>query len=324
MAKKGWAFWLSFLLSVGFLYLFFRGADLGDMGRAAAEANYTLALPAVLSYFAGVWLRAVRWRLLLTPLGRFGPHRLFVPIVISFALNNLLPGRVGLWARAYLLGERERVSKLAGGTTVVVDQLFDGLALLFLAAVASLFVPLPGWARPLVAGVAGLYGGLLFLLWMMSIFPQAVRRLLRPLQKVLPGAWQGRVAEWTDLSLGGLGSLRRPDRLLLMFLLSVGVWLMEAGLFYFLALSFRLDLPFYALLLAVSIAYLALILPSLPGGVGPFEYFGKQSLLLFGVRDGVATAYMGIVHLTLLVPVTALGLGLLWWQRRPQPSRRSR
>jgi len=306
-------FWIGIVFSLAFLFLFLRGTPLSGAIKAALGANYLLLPLGIFFYFAGIWWRAVRWRLLLSPLGMVSPHRLFPPIVMGFALNNVLPGRLGMIARAYLVGEREGLSKIASGTTVVLDNMFDGLVLLLLVLLLSLFMPLGGWARHVALGALVVYGVVLLLFFSTASSPKLIRRLARPLT-LLP-RWGNRFADWLELVISGLGALHHPVKLIFIFFFSLLIWLSEAAMFYFIALAFHIRLPFYALILATAIANLALIIPSLPGGVGPFEYFGKQTLLLLGVEEGIATAYIGVLHMALLFPVTLLGLGFLWWQR---------
>jgi len=283
------------------------------------RVNYLLVIPAVLAYLGGLWFRAVRWRYILLPLVRVGPQRLFAPMVISFALNNILPGRVGLVARAYMAGQREGISKVAMGATVVLDQVFDGLALVFLLLGLSIFLPLTGWARHISTLALSLYGAFLLLFFLAISSPHIPRRLARPF---LRSRWKEKGERWLELALSGVKAIRSPGSLAIILFFSLLVWFAEAGVFYFMALAFKLKLPFNVLLLASTIANLAITLPSLPGGVGPYEYFGRQTIILFGVEGAVATAYIGVVHLVLLVPSTLIGLVLIWWQRgsvRPLP-----
>jgi hypothetical protein len=317
MWRKGGGFWLGLMLALAFMVFFFRGTDLTEMARVVAGANYYLMAPALAVYFIGVWLRALRWSFFLAPLGRFSSRRLFSPVVIGFTINNILPGKLGLVARAHMVGEREKISKVASGTSIIVDQLFDGVALLFFVAVVSLFVPLPNWARGIAIGVSVVYFGLLGLLWLLVTFPDVARRLVGPVHRRLPPLWQSKTASWVELCLLGLHTLRSPGRIAVVFLLSTLVWLMESAMFYLIALAFHLDLSFYMVMLVVAIANMVAIIPALPGGIGPFEYFGKQTLLVFKVTESAATAYIAVAHFALLLPVTLLGLFLLWRQRRP-------
>lgn len=307
--------WIGFGLAGLFLVLFLYRVDLGQLVQALKGANYLFLVPAVVVYFVGVCLRAIRWRLLLLSVSNIPPHRLFSPIVIGFAVNNILPARVGLIARTYLLGVRERISVIASGATVAVDQLFDGLALLFFLEAIAVLVPLPAWARAIALAAAALFLSFLGIFLLLALRPHLTRRLAGKLTGRFPQKWQPRVSHGVDMALEGLSSLRRPDRLALAFVLSLLVWSTEAAMYYIVSLSFGLGQPYHVVLLMSSIANIAITLPSLPGGIGPFEFFGKQTLTLFAVPEGVAAAYVGVVHVVLLLPVTIVGMAMLAWKR---------
>ncbi|MFQ5827025.1 MAG: hypothetical protein ACE5IA_06680, partial [Dehalococcoidia bacterium] len=90
----------------------------------------------------------------------------------------------------------------------------------------------------------------------------------------------------------------------------------EIGSYYIVSFSFNLGQPYHIVFLAGSMANWGILLPAAPGGIGPFEFFGQQTLLLFGVGAGLAAAYIGFVHLMVLLPVTVVGLGFLSWEHR--------
>ncbi|MHB9091977.1 MAG: lysylphosphatidylglycerol synthase domain-containing protein, partial [Chloroflexota bacterium] len=65
---KNWRFWLGLLISLAFLYWI--GAQVRDMGRlleSLRQAQYWYIVPALLAYFIGVYVRAIRWHYLLSP-----------------------------------------------------------------------------------------------------------------------------------------------------------------------------------------------------------------------------------------------------------------
>jgi hypothetical protein len=59
-------------------------------------------------------------------------------------------------------------------------------------------------------------------------------------------------------------------------------------------------------------ANLAIAAPSTAGGIGPFEYFARTVLVVFGAGVAAATAYALVLHALLIVPATLAGLALLW------------
>ena len=82
-----------------FLWWAFHGEDLGAIGQrlAAAEAGW-LVLAGALST-AGGMIRALRWRLLLAPLGaRTRLYSRWASLNIGFMVTNVYPGRLGEFA----------------------------------------------------------------------------------------------------------------------------------------------------------------------------------------------------------------------------------
>ena len=62
-------------------------------------------------------------------------------------------------------------------------------------------------------------------------------------------------------------------------------------------------------------ANLAISVPSTAGGVGPFEFFAKESLRYLTDIPSIDIAFYAIfLHLLLLLPVGIVGLLLLWAQ----------
>jgi glycosyltransferase 2 family protein len=66
MARKK-RVWLGLAVSLACLWLVFRSLDPAALGAALAQANFLYVLPAIGIYFVGVWLRSLRWKLLLAP-----------------------------------------------------------------------------------------------------------------------------------------------------------------------------------------------------------------------------------------------------------------
>jgi len=311
---KNRRFWIGLGITILFLFLFIfqvRG-DFGEMGRALGEANYLLLLPGVLIYYLGLFLRAVRWRLLLKPLGNFSSIRLFPLIIIGMLVNNILPARLGIVARAYILGEKERISKMAVGGTMVVEQISDGVILILFAAIISFFVPLEGLLQQVINITAGIFIVALVLCLVLVSSPRLARVAINVVLRFLPKRLGERTERWLLLLIEGFEIMRSPGQLLIAFIIAALVWLCEAGLFYIVGFAFDLGLPFYVYLLAMSVANLAWVLLMTQGGLGPFDFALQQTLIAFGITVGAASSYTLILHSLILMLTIPLGFVFLW------------
>ena len=316
-----------------FVAFFLYRADVGDMGRALADANYIYIVPGLLCYVVALVWRCFRWQVILQPLGHFSVRRLWPVMVVGYAANNILPVRLGELVRAYYLEVREGTSKSSAVATIVVERVFDGLALLFLVGVVSLFVPVMDLFRDLgeqasvnwlvlVLGLSVPFFLVTVLIIGMAVWPDSSERALSRGVRLLPSWARGSAGGLLSRFLVGLGALRSPRRMAVIFLFSVPIWLSEGALYYLVALSFGIEETFEtvallggAIILTTAASNLGLSVPASGGGVGPFEFFAQATLIFFGVTSAVASAYAVVVHAVLLVPVTILGLVYIWLSR---------
>jgi len=122
------------VISAVFLYLAMRGVSPADLWAAIRSFNWLWSVPFIFLTFASLGVRAVRWKYLMAPAGEFSSARLFSPMMAGFAINSLLPARLGEFARAYVLGKKERLPFTSVFATIVVERIFDSITLLVLLA----------------------------------------------------------------------------------------------------------------------------------------------------------------------------------------------
>src|SRR5438046_10396375 len=92
-----------FLLTIGLLAFFFRNADPAAVWAETRRADPVLLVLATVVTALTYAIRALRWQSLLAPIGPTRYLVAFETTVIGFADNSLIPGRVGVVLRQYLL-----------------------------------------------------------------------------------------------------------------------------------------------------------------------------------------------------------------------------
>ena len=113
-----------------------------------------------------------------------------------------------------------------------------------------------------------------------------------------------------DLSgrfIGGLEALRSPRDVLMVFVTSVVIWLLETGKYWFVMHAFTFEVSFFALMLMNGIVNLTTTIPSAPGYWGTFDAPGIAVLTAYHVPHALASAYTLVLHVALWLPVTLLG-----------------
>lgn len=316
---KKWQFWLGVLISILFLWLALRGLHLGDFWGAVTKANYGWIFPGVAVYFVGVWARAWRWHYLLGPIKKIPTAKMFPVTTIGYMGNNIYPARAGEVLRAVILKRKEGVPVSASLATIIVERIFDGVVML-----AFVFVNLPELAN--LTGSSGFVGniqevaiygtmaflGALVVFLLAAMFPQVTVRFGEWfIARFLPLRLRVKVSAILHKFLDGLASLRSPVNVLMVFLTSVVIWLLETAKYWFVMHAFDFEVSFFTLMLMNGIVNLATTIPSAPGYIGTFDAPGIAILTAYGVEQAMAAGYTLVLHVALWLPITALGAWFL-------------
>src|SRR3990172_9318584 len=94
-------FLFSLLLSSVFVYLAIHNIDWKEAFEALKSAHYIYVIPTSLLTMLVIYLRAYRWGIILAPLKRVEKWPLFSITAIGFMAIDLLPIRMGEFARPY-------------------------------------------------------------------------------------------------------------------------------------------------------------------------------------------------------------------------------
>lgn len=312
---KSWRFWLGAVISALFLIIALRGLDLWHVLLDIQTANYWWLVPGVAVYFVAVLARTWRWHYLLRPIKPIPVKSMWPIVVIGYMGNNIYPFRIGEVIRAYVLKKKEGVSVSASIATILVERIFDGLVMLLFVFVALPIAPgLPDWLRQTVILASMAFFGALAVFLAMAAVPATSQKMYRWLiGRLVPGKFQTRLIALADRFLEGLASLSSPIDVLMVFLTSVIIWLLETVKYWFVMHAFSFSVSFFALMLMNGVVNLATTLPSAPGYIGTFDGPGIEVLKVFGVTPSVAAAYTLVLHAALWLPITLLGL---WYMFR--------
>lgn len=324
-----WKALLGIGISIAALYYTFSRMELGSVMREIRAADpllYVLSAAAATGVF---WIRAWRWRGILRPV-RLVPFRSrFAAITIGFMGNNLLPARVGEFMRAYALSRTEPVPIVASFASLVIERIFDGvavIALLFLAMAMPDFPEFSSTQQFTIPGVdatitvAGLARGagvvviavLVIVLALVFLPKQAVAALERVVL-ILPQRVRRPIVDALEAFLSGVSVLRNPGLLAGTTAWSAVLWIFNGVSAWLAFRAFGFDLPFTAAIFLQSAIALAVSLPAAPGFVGVYHGMAVFVLAsLWGAPAEQAGAFAIGFHLAGFIPVTLIGLYYAW------------
>lgn len=286
--------------------------DLSETAEAMRRVDYAWIPGAIALFSAAVWFQAMRWHYLLRPLAGVSPGRLY-PVVFTGHLGNaLVPLRGGEILRALILGRREGVSRMAVLGTLAVERALDGLVLAAMLLLSLAFVGESGSLWGLFIAGTVLFGLATAALAALAVWQERAVALADPLIGRLPGGWQVRLRTWLTSFVTGTTALRSPTGMLAVLLTTAAFWSIIIFVYLIVGEAFDLGKPFGTYLLVTAAGNLSVAVPSSQGGLGPFEFFVRETLVFSDVTASAATAYALVLHAILLAPMIGLGLISLW------------
>jgi uncharacterized protein (TIRG00374 family) len=296
------------------LAYFFWTQDTAALWANLLEVQPAWIIPATAVYFVGIWLRAIRWRLLMLPFADVPISRLAGVILIGFTVNNVLPLRLGEIVRTVCLRRSNGVPIPATLATILIERALDMLALCAMMTLVYMAERsrMSGWVELVSYFCAAVTAGGVVGILVLLVTPRRLMDRLLTFATALAARIHPKLGEVAGSCVDGVRALEDTRSLLGVVSLSVLCWIAELGTYVFLMVAVGFNSGIWSLVAGMVVANLATVLPSSPGYVGTFDVL-LQHLLndTFGVDAATAGIYTLLTHAVLLIPVVVAGLILL-------------
>lgn len=287
-----------------------------DIIASFEHANYWLVIPVIFVGIASHWYRAVRWKLLMEPLG-YHPSTLntFFAVMVGYLANLAVP-RLGEVTRCGIVARYEKipVDKLVG--TMIAERAVDLLLLILLMVVTVLiqidivgvfftdhiWVPLQNKLGAAGGSRAWILAGIVIVLVFLGIIVfrlisrSKIGIVIRALAK---GVWEGILS---------IGKMEKKGWFIFYSLL---IWVLYFTMMYigFYCMEETSNLGIKAALAVLGFGSIGMIVTQ--GGIGAYQILVQQTLVLYGVEATTGYAFGWIVWLAQTLLVIIVGLGSL-------------
>jgi glycosyltransferase 2 family protein len=282
------------------LIIAFRGQDLDKLLNDVKKANYVWVVASVISCFTAHIVRALRWNMLIEPLGYGKPKitSVFYAVMIGYLANLALP-RMGEISRCGVLNKTDKipVNHLIG--TVIVERIIDLFMLILIILVTVLFqfkfISHFLYTHVLlrISGIinAGnlLFFTLIFLAVAFSIYYLVIKKDILGISERIKVIWTG--------FKSGLNSIKFIQHKKVFILYSILLWLLYYFSTYlcFFAVETTSKLGLTAALTVLVFGSLGMIVP-VQGGIGAYHWMVTEGLTLYGIERTNSLAYATIIH----------------------------
>jgi len=317
---------LGLLVTLGAFFWIFKDIKFSELLDALKSFDLIWLIPSLFLFYWSMYLRGSRWGLLFRPERDFDGRRMFRPLMIGFAFNCVLPGRVGEFARAYFVAKKEDAGLPASLGTVVTERIFDAVTLLvFLSASLALLpaidpsVQVDFWGTSVQGSMLA---PLMRKIVMMSVvlivgvgifmIPR-VQMLLIALPymfKRVPDKYKALASNAVrDLSKG-FTAIRDPKTLAIVVFYSLAIWGLAGASTLVLSYGFDgMKMTFTHALAVMALIAIFILIPAAPGYWGLYEAGTIFSLTVFAISpdQSVSAAYAIVLHLVQYVPIVMVG-----------------
>lgn len=298
------------------LWLVFRSQDLNAIYQNLLQANYYWVLLSVLVSFVAHYLRALRWKMLIKPLGHVQPSNgnAFHAVMIGYLANLAIP-RMGEITRCGVLNRTNKIplNQLIG--TVIVERITDVVSLLiiFIAAIIiaydqlfqfvyeNLLQPVTLkiekaaalWQFALGLGIIVIIG-----LWLIRRNWDKLKELnsFKKIQNIIVGLKEG------------IWSIGKMEQKGLFLVYSAGIWFLYILSTYccYFAITATSQLSFNSSIFIMAMGGIGMSVP-VQGGIGAYEASVQVGLLVYGIAAVDGLSYATLNHFAQIASIVLAG-----------------
>lgn len=310
------------LVTIAFSYIALKGIQLSKVWSALRTSDYWWLLPALVVFGVATIVRGLRWRSLFARDRRPSRGAVIDAMFVGYLFNSILPARAGEAARIVVLSQRgDRPAAEVVGT-VVLERIYDVLAILVIFFAAEPALPHVSWFGAAALAALLLALGLAAAAIVLAVYgDRPLRVLLAPMRRI-PRLSGDRLDRTVEELVQGLSGLRDRRVALEAFAWTILAWLLSALSAWLLMRCFPLHLPLAGGVLVTVAIGLGMILPSPPAAVGVFEGAALIGLSAYGVSHNAALPYALVLHVLNVLPFIVVG-GLFVWHNARHPRRRT-
>ena len=271
-----------------------------------SKVSFSVLFLSSMIYFTSVILRYIRWKIIYSHLFTSYKFNMLNETIIGYMANNLLPFRIGELYRVNRIIKKEKNKFFRVLSTIFTERLFDVISLVVILIIAFPFIEEFDLR---LFQLQNTFLLILIILIVSILFFLTLKRF-----KIFENLLKSLINLFNDL-LAFFIECKSYKKYFAIVILSLSIWIIESFVYFIVADYFITNLSnfylFSIILIVCSITNLSGIIPSLPGNIGNFEFFGTLAFLAMGISSSLGATVIIIVHLVLFIPISILGFIIL-------------
>ena len=309
----------SFFLGLGIFLVWWSvkdltGDDKSQIKASLKTARYWLLIPVFGILFLSHLIRAIRWKLLMEPLGyRPSTTNTLFAVFIGYLANQAVP-RLGEVLKCTVLSRYEKIptDKLIG--TIILERVIDALTLLLIFGITLAIQPdiysllidtifnskkdgdtHKTISSSIVLMILAAIVIVVLCIWMIK-GKKNFSDLFLLLKKIGNSIWQG------------ISAIQHLNKKWLFIFLTISMWALylAGGYIGFMALKETQQYGIKEAFTVLSAGSVGMI--ATPGGIGAYAYLLQKTMQMYGLNEGIALAFGWILWLAQTAVILIGGL----------------
>lgn len=281
---------LAFFMSAVFIFLIFWNLDFNQLVLTFKTFNYKVLFLFVPLYIFSLFIRGVRWKLLLYEKNKAKISQLFLAFATGTALNITFPARFGDFWRAYQIGEdtQENKAKILG--SIILERITDGISVIFVLMFAILMYSKNKIAVTLIYSASAFFAAsliLIFILLRLKKIKEKFPSFIKPL-------------------IEGFEALNHHKHFTAAMFISLCVRFIECLMVYLLIIGFAQPVAFSLTFFVITFVALSSMIPSVSTQLGAYQYAYVLAFGLYNIDKASALGIAFINQATIIAVLTII------------------
>jgi len=303
--KKKSGFILSLIVSGIAIIWLIQKVNIQEFQHTIKQINYLWWLFSALIYLFAFFPRGLRWQLMLSTIKKVPLADSTQVVVLGYAANNLLPFRLGEIVRAYIMGNKNSISKITCLGSIVAERVIDGIVIVCLLGMSMILLTSTIQQTEALKQIFFTSGiiflSAVFLLILILIYSKTILKIGKRFFGQSEQAFLEKI-------VNSLNFLRTKRILFQTLLLSIFVWLIEGAMFALVLWVMGFKNPVAMGYFCLGIVNLGILLPSAPGYIGVYQAASVFAFLALGYSESAGLAYGLLIHTAQYIPITLIGI----------------
>lgn len=299
-------------ISILLIWLAFKGTNWSEVTKAILSTNYFVLIAAMALLVFSVWIRAIRWQILISRVGSASTKDLYKVTMVGYMGNNILPLRMGELLRAYGISRKQNIIFSGAFSSLVVERIVDLISFILIITAVFSVLPITDLTQKIATTGFLIVIGFLGFSFILFKYNNKFETWYLEKQRQLISKNKETVANHFAGFCRGISSLWQNPRPLQTLFLSFLLW----GLYFIFtllsihALNFNLNIldTMKMGILVLTFVTFAMVIPSAPGAIGTYHAAAIAALQIININVDDARAFAIMYHLTQYVPLTFIGL----------------